>query len=70
MTSAALVLFMDAAGLALFYGGLMRRKNVLSVMAAVPPPRGAGDDSVVGRGLQLGVPPAAANFSAAWTSPS
>jgi Amt family ammonium transporter len=33
MTSAALVLFMTLPGLALFYGGLMRRKNVLSVMA-------------------------------------
>src|ERR1051326_9196996 len=33
MTSAALVLFMTMPGLALFYGGLVRRKNVLSVMA-------------------------------------
>jgi Amt family ammonium transporter len=33
MTSAALVLFMTLPGLALFYGGLVRRKNVLSVMA-------------------------------------
>jgi len=33
MVSAALVLFMTLPGLALFYGGLMRRKNVLSVMA-------------------------------------
>jgi ammonium transporter, Amt family len=33
MTSAALVLFMTLPGLALFYGGLMRRKNILSVMA-------------------------------------
>ncbi|MBI5767244.1 MAG: ammonium transporter, partial [Verrucomicrobia bacterium] len=33
MTSSALVLFMTLPGLALFYGGLMRRKNVLSVMA-------------------------------------
>src|SRR5438552_4146069 len=32
MTSAALVLFMTLPGLALFYGGLVRRKNVLSVM--------------------------------------
>ena len=30
---AALVLFMTLPGLALFYGGLVRRKNVLSVMA-------------------------------------
>jgi Amt family ammonium transporter len=33
MTSAALVLFMTLPGLALFYGGLVRRKNVLSVVA-------------------------------------
>ncbi len=33
MTSAALVLFMTLPGLALFYGGLVRRKNVLSIMA-------------------------------------
>ncbi len=32
LTSCALVLFMTAPGLALFYGGLVRRKNVLSVM--------------------------------------
>jgi len=33
MTSTALVLFMTLPGLALFYGGLVRKKNVLSVMA-------------------------------------
>ncbi len=33
MTSTALVLFMTLPGLALFYGGLVRQKNVLSVMA-------------------------------------
>lgn len=33
MVSAALVLFMTLPGLALFYGGLVRRKNVLSVLA-------------------------------------
>lgn len=33
MTAAALVLFMTLPGLALFYGGLVRKKNVLSVMA-------------------------------------
>ena len=33
MLSAGLVLFMTLPGLALFYGGLVRRKNVLSVMA-------------------------------------
>jgi Amt family ammonium transporter len=32
MTSTALVLFMTAPGLALFYSGLVRRKNVLGVM--------------------------------------
>src|ERR1044071_7455583 len=33
MACAALVLFMTLPGLALFYGGLVRRKNVLSVLA-------------------------------------
>ena len=33
MTSAALVLFMTLPGLFLFYGGLVRRKNILSVIA-------------------------------------
>jgi ammonium transporter, Amt family len=33
MVSTALVLFMTLPGLALFYGGLVRRKNVLSVIA-------------------------------------
>jgi Amt family ammonium transporter len=33
LTSTALVLFMTLPGLALFYGGMVRRKNVLSVMA-------------------------------------
>jgi Amt family ammonium transporter len=32
LTSSALVLFMTAPGLAMFYGGLVRRKNVLSVI--------------------------------------
>ncbi len=32
MTCAALVLFMTLPGLALFYGGLVRRKNVLSIL--------------------------------------
>src|SRR5262245_1632936 len=32
LTSSALVLFMTAPGLAMFYGGLVRTKNVLSVM--------------------------------------
>ena len=33
MVCAALVLFMTLPGLALFYGGLVRRKNILSVLA-------------------------------------
>jgi len=33
MTSSALVLFMTLPGLALFYGGLVRKRNVLSVLA-------------------------------------
>ncbi len=32
LTSTALVLFMTLPGLALFYGGLVRAKNVLSVL--------------------------------------
>jgi len=32
LTCCALVLFMTAPGLAMFYGGLVRKKNVLSVM--------------------------------------
>src|SRR5690348_2782477 len=32
LTSSALVLMMTGPGLALFYGGLVRKKNVLSVM--------------------------------------
>lgn len=32
LTSCALVLFMTAPGLAMFYGGLVRRKNVLSIL--------------------------------------
>jgi len=33
MTSSAFVLFMTLPGLALFYGGLVRAKNVLSILA-------------------------------------
>src|SRR5438105_9585887 len=33
MTASALVLFMTMPGLVLFYGGLVRQKNVLSVLA-------------------------------------
>lgn len=32
LTSAALVMFMTPIGLALFYGGLVRRKNIISIM--------------------------------------
>jgi Amt family ammonium transporter len=32
LTSTALVLFMTIPGLALFYGGMVRSKNILSVM--------------------------------------
>ena len=53
MTSSALVLFMTLPGLALFYGGLVRRKNVLSVMAQCLGCAGAGHDPVVGVRLQL-----------------
>ena len=35
LTSTALVLFMTLPGLALFYGGLVRSKNVLSVLMHV-----------------------------------
>ncbi len=38
MTSTALVLFMTLPGLALFYAGLVRTKNVLSVRSASPSP--------------------------------
>ena len=48
MTSAALVLFMTLPGLALFYGGLVRRKNVLSVLAQCFVMRGPGHDPLVG----------------------
>ena len=34
LTATALVLFMTLPGLALFYGGLVRSKNVLSVLMA------------------------------------
>ena len=35
LTATALVLFMSLPGLALFYGGLVRRKNVLSIFSAM-----------------------------------
>ena len=43
LTSSALVLFMTAPGLAMFYGGLVRKKNVLERHDAVPVPDGADD---------------------------
>jgi len=56
MTSAALVLFMTLPGLALFYGGLVRHKNVLSVMAQCLLLSALGHDSLVGVRLQPGLP--------------
>ena len=44
LTSTALVLFMTLPGLALFYGGLVRSKNVLSILmqaTASPSAKGA-----------------------------
>lgn len=35
LTSSALVLFMSLPGLALFYGGIVRKKNVLSIFAQI-----------------------------------
>lgn len=35
MTSTALVLLMTLPGIALFYGGMVRRKNVLNTMASI-----------------------------------
>ena len=55
MTSSALVLFMTLPGLALFYGGLVRRKNILSVMAQCLGFAGPGHHPVVGGRLQPGV---------------
>jgi hypothetical protein len=55
MVATALVLFMTLPGLALFYGGLVRRKNVLSVMAQCLGIAGIGDDPVVDLRLQPGV---------------
>ena len=62
MTCAALVLFMTLPGLALFYGGLVRRKNVLSVHGAVSRLRRPGHHPVVGGRLQLRVRTAARPF--------
>jgi Amt family ammonium transporter len=53
MTSTALVLFMTLPGLALFYGGLVRKKNVLSVMAQCMGIAGLGYHPLVAVRLQL-----------------
>ena len=55
LTSTALVLFMTLPGLALFYGGLVRSKNVLSVLMQCFAIAGVASDPVVGRRLQPGV---------------
>lgn len=39
LTSSVLVLFMTIPGLSLFYAGLVRSKNVLSVMISASPSR-------------------------------
>ena len=57
MTSSALVLFMTLPGLALFYGGLVRRKNVLSRPRPVHRDRRPGRHPVVGGRLQPGLFP-------------
>ena len=49
LVSCALVLFMTGPGLALFYGGLVRRKNVLGTMMHSFVTDGPGHDPV-GRG--------------------
>ena len=52
LTSAALVLMMTGPGLALFYGGLVRRKNVLWHDDAQLRPDGGGQRAVGRRRLQ------------------
>ena len=47
MTSSALVLFMTLPGLALFYGGLVRKKNVLSVWPRGQPLKQIGPRAAV-----------------------
>jgi len=53
MTSSALVLFIDAAGLFLFYGGLAAAKTILSVIAQMLRHRWFGDDPVGGLGYSM-----------------
>ncbi len=57
LTSAALVLLMTGPGLALFYGGLVRRKNILGTMMQSFAMMGAGDHSVGDCGLLAGLRP-------------
>ena len=56
LTSSALVLMMTAPGLAMFYGGLVRKKNVLSVHHAVHVSDGPDDRDLgpVGYSLSFG----------------
>ena len=65
MTCAALVLFMTLPGLALFYGGLVRTKNVLSVLRAVPRHAPASSRSSGGRSATASRSRRAARSSAA-----
>ena len=57
MIAAALVLFMTLPGLALFYGGLVRRKNVLSVLAQCLGCAGLVTHPVVAGRVQPGLHP-------------
>ncbi len=52
LTSSALVLLMTLPGLALFYGGLVRTKNVLSVLMQCLDLRGRDRRALGGGGLQ------------------
>ena len=55
LISAALVLMMTGPGLALFYGGLVRRKNVLATMMQSFILMARGDGAVGRGGLQPGL---------------
>ncbi|VDR29359.1 Ammonia transporter [Raoultella terrigena] len=55
MICTALVLFMTIPGIALFYGGLIRGKNVLSMLTQVIVTFGSGVRSVGGLRLHAGV---------------
>ena len=71
MTSSALVLFMTLPGLALFYGGLVRRKNVLSVLAQCLGIAGlvtiSGGCAATASPFTVAGPSAAGHSSAPWT---